>query len=192
MPYIPKQHEKYELLPNCRKHGGDVFEYPSDLLNKLEGYGLSDLDPYGYISYDAYYNELDKLKLKINDEKVLLLIRQYKQSMLKLNQKENWSVLKYIGESTSSVTGLTQGRYYYWPCAIENAIYRGVIDDEEYTAYIYPTESSLWDIAEDPTGMAYRTIYEEKNAVTQQHLQNVLSQIECQIKGSDTDHLAQD
>lgn len=51
MPYIPKEHEKYDLLPYCRKHGGEVFEYPS-LLNKLNTYLKADdhLDPYGYDS----------------------------------------------------------------------------------------------------------------------------------------------
>ena len=40
-------------------------------------------------------------------------------------------------------------------------VYCGVIDDEEFTAYLYPTEPSLWEILLDPTGMAYRTIYEK-------------------------------
>ena len=36
MPYIPKEHEKYDLLPFCRKSGGEVFEYPSCLVNEVE------------------------------------------------------------------------------------------------------------------------------------------------------------
>ena len=35
MAYIPKQHEKYDLLPECRKHGGEVFDYPSKLIFKI-------------------------------------------------------------------------------------------------------------------------------------------------------------
>lgn len=27
MPYIPKEHEKYQLLPYCREKGGEVFDY---------------------------------------------------------------------------------------------------------------------------------------------------------------------
>lgn len=51
-------------------------------------------------------------------------------------------------------------RYYYWPTRRENPVYCGVIDDEEFTAYLYPTEASLWQILSDPTGMARRTIFE--------------------------------
>ena len=36
MPYIPEQHKKYNLLPYCRKDGGEVFDYPSDLISKAE------------------------------------------------------------------------------------------------------------------------------------------------------------
>ena len=57
MPYIPKEHVKYDLLPFCRKNGGEVFEYPSELLDKVEKY-LPDgesLIPYGYNSYEEYY-----------------------------------------------------------------------------------------------------------------------------------------
>ena len=27
MPYIPEQHKRYNLLPDCCKYGGEVFEY---------------------------------------------------------------------------------------------------------------------------------------------------------------------
>lgn len=43
---------------------------------------------------------------------------------------------------------------------LDNPVYEGVIDNEEFTSYLYPTDSDLWEILEDPTGMAYRTIYE--------------------------------
>jgi hypothetical protein len=32
--------------------------------------------------------------------------------------------------------------------------YEGVIDDEEFTSYLYDTAPELWEIAEDPLGMA--------------------------------------
>jgi hypothetical protein len=35
MPYIPKMHEKYNLLPLCREHGGEVFSYPSDEMYEI-------------------------------------------------------------------------------------------------------------------------------------------------------------
>lgn len=31
MAYIPKQHEKYDLLPECRKRGREVFDYPNKI-----------------------------------------------------------------------------------------------------------------------------------------------------------------
>ena len=81
--------------------------------------------------------------------------------MHRLNIKENWSVLRYIGKSHNSVGGLNNGKVYYWPCSIENPVYEGVIDDEEFTSYLYSTDSDDREILEDPTGMAYRTIYEK-------------------------------
>lgn len=88
-------------------------------------------------------------------------IEKYKIRIMELNQKEYWSVLKYLGEDSHTVLGLTKELYYYWPCEKEHASFRGVIDDEEYTAYTYPTAAFLWEIAEDLTGMVCRTIYEK-------------------------------
>lgn len=67
--------------------------------------------------------------------------------------------MKYIGESTDGVSGLTHGRCYYWPCSTKNPVYEGVIDDEEFTSYLYPVDANLWEIIEDPTGMAKRAIF---------------------------------
>lgn len=181
MPYIPKHHEKYNLLPMCRANGGEVFEYPSELLRQLEELGFDHLVPYGVESYETYYSDLDEIQAEINDKSVLELFKKYKIRMLELNQKENWSVLRYIGENTEAIFGLTKHRYYYWPCPKENAAFRGVIDDEEFTAYQYPTEAALWEIAEDPTGMAYRTIFEGKDAVLQENYDRMMRQAEAMI-----------
>ena len=70
-------------------------------------------------------------------------------------------MLRYVGIDDNRLVGLTHGRTYYWPTSIENPMYCGVINDEEFTAYLYPTEPEMWEILEDPTGMAYRTIYEK-------------------------------
>jgi hypothetical protein len=82
--------------------------------------------------------------------------------MIRMNNKENWSVLRWLGDhfpKGCSVRCVDKGRCYYWPCDIDNPVYQGVIDNEEYTSYWYPTEPEMWEILEDPTGMAYRTIY---------------------------------
>lgn len=182
MAYIPKIHLKYNLLPYCNKKGGEVFSYPSELLSKLEKY-LPDgenMMPYGYNSYDEYYSEMDKLaKSYFREIEVLNLYAEFKNEMHRLNIKENWSVLRYIGKSHDSVGGLTNGNVYYWPCSIENPVYEGVIDDEEFTSYLYSTEASEWVILEDPTGMAYRTIYEHaKGYMSRKEHEYIINQLE--------------
>lgn len=62
MPYIPKAHEKYNLLPFCRENGGEVFSYSSEMESQIREMlpkGESVI-PYGYDSYEAFYAQLDK------------------------------------------------------------------------------------------------------------------------------------
>ena len=161
MPYIPEQHKKYNLLPYCRKDGGEVFDYPSDLISKAEKM-LEDeyLMPYNYNSYEEYYSHLDDLMKKYEEKPQIVEVLQGVKTKVKLmNIKEEWSILKYIGPTDDAVFGLTQNKNYYWPTRKDNPVYCGVIDDEEFTAYLYPTEAHLWEILEDPTGMAHNTIY---------------------------------
>jgi len=187
MAYIPESHEKYNLLSWCNKNGREVFSYPSS----LEG-GISsklpegeDVIPYGYNSYaefdeqlDLYIEQYGTLNGEISDFGQLII--KYKEIIHKMNVKENWSVLKYLGESTNNVTGLTHGEYYYWPCSIEHPEYEGIITNNEFTSYIaWAIESpeisdeyevikggkfapnactNTWEIAEDPTGMAAKVL----------------------------------
>jgi len=192
MAYIPESHKKYNLLPMCAERGGEVFSYPSDMEYEItdmlpEGEGVV---PYGYDSYEEFYAELDpylELFGITNGELNELghLLREYKDRIRMMNVKENWSVLRYIGETTSNIFGLTHGRYYYWPCSIEHPEYEGVIDDEEFTSYLaYAVDnpvisdddlvidggklqpyagSAIWEIAEDPTGMALRVLSGESD-----------------------------
>ena len=55
MPYIPYEHETYKLLPRSRKNGGEVFEYPSELLDEVNSIlpKGENLIPYGYDSIDS-------------------------------------------------------------------------------------------------------------------------------------------
>lgn len=162
MPYIPEKHIQYNLLPNSRRRGGEVFSYPCNLLdevNKILPKGES-LYPYGYVSYEEYYDELDEwIEFFSEDDYKVNLIRKYKELVRKKNIKEEWSVVKYCGEDSEGILGLLQGRCYYWPCRAERPIYEGVIDEEEFTSYEYSTAAELWEIIDDPTGMAYATIY---------------------------------
>lgn len=181
MPYIPKEHEKYDLLPFSRKRGGEVFEYPCFDLYRLEEY-LNDgesLDPYGYSSYEEYYTQIDRIVNRFSDQSdVAQLFTAYKEKVIKLNQKEQWSVLQYIGPPDDRVFGLTPGRNYYWPSSYSNPIYSGVVDDEEFTSYLYPTDSNFWVILEDPTEMAYNTIYGNgKNKLSKEEHDRIMAQL---------------
>ena len=181
MTDIPKKHEMYNLLPNCRKRGGEVFAYPCSLLDELEkhlpeGYSMM---PYGYKSYDEYYTEMNKMaEVYFTDDKLANLYMKFIEEMHQMNNKEQWSVLRYIGKSDDRILGLTHGRVYYWPCSIKNPVYEGVIDDEEFTSYWYSTEESDWEILEDPTGMAYKTIYGKgEGYVSREQYDHVINQL---------------
>ncbi len=162
MPYIPKTHEKYDLLPLCRENGGEVFDYPCRLLDKIEDIISPEekLMPYGYDSYEAYYDEVNHILEKYSDNaEAVKLLKEYLDETKKRNRKEEWSVCKYIGPEYDRVCGLTPGKNYYWPSSFEKPTYRGVLDDEEFTNYLYPTEAEYWLVLEDVTGMAINTIY---------------------------------
>lgn len=179
-PYIPRRHKKYNLLPHCRKEGGEVFDYPSKLMQKLEEYMQpgDQLDPYGYDSYKEYFEEIDRIAKKYADKpEVMALFEQFIAQMKEMNCKDEWSVLKYIGPNMEGVFTLTPGRDYYWPVSKSNPVYSGVIDDEEYTSYLYPTDSDMWEILEDPTGMAYNTIYGTGRKVNKKRYNSFMEQI---------------
>ena len=77
-----------------------------------------------------------------------------------MNVKEDWSVVRYVGSQfvDDVIPHLTKGRCYYWPCSRENPVYEGVVDNEEFTSYMYPCDKDSWEILEDPTGMAARAL----------------------------------
>jgi len=183
MPYIPEKHEKYDLLPLCRKRGGEVFDYPAKLISEAEKYidASKGLLPYNFDSYDEYYGYLDELIAACeNQSDAAKALARVKQGVLEMNQKEEWSVLRYLGPSDDGHFGLTHGKIYYWPTRKSNPVYCGVVDDEEFTAYLYPTDAHLWEILEDPTGMAYRTIYEAgKGHMTTEVYNDMMSQLGC-------------
>ena len=179
MAYIPEQHRQYNLLPYCCEHGGEVFEYPCELLNKVNSFLPKEetLDPYGFGSYEEYYSAIDQwITFCKNNEEAVSVLQIFRKEMLLLNCKESWSVLKYVGPSQNSAFGLTPGRYYYWTCSLKDLSYHGVIDDEEYTAYLHPTNADYWEIAEDPTGMAERILSQKKPMWTQSQLDEIVVQ----------------
>lgn len=131
------------------------------------------------VKADAYITQYGTEDGKLN--RLGQLLSEYNADIKRRNIKENWSVLKYIGESTGGIGGFTHGRYYYWPCFVEGPEYEGVIDDEEFTSYLasigcsdkgyqsldealadgvreFASERDIWEIVEDPTGMATRML----------------------------------
>ena len=161
MPYIPYEHETYKLLPRSCKEGGEVFEYPCDLLNQVnsilpEG---EDLIPYGYDSIDSYCTEIEKwLHLFAEDKEKYDLINRYYYKVVIQTFSEAWAVVKYVGESFDEGIGLTNGQFYYCPRPANDSGTFGVIDDAEFTSYMYSCDPSLWVLYEDPTGEASKTL----------------------------------
>ena len=99
MPYIPKEHEKYDVLPWKRKNEGEVFDYPSKLLFQIEEIIGHDLTPYGYESYEEYYKEVDTCAEPFKDDPVVTkLFVKYKAEVMRMNRKEECSICKYKGD----------------------------------------------------------------------------------------------
>lgn len=115
MPYIPKQHEKYNLLPYCRKNGGEVFDYPSELIYKAENLLENEcLMPYHFDSYEEYYGHIDDLIRKYQEDlQIVEVLTSVKAEVRSMNIKEEWSVLKYIGPLSDAIFGLTHDKNYY-------------------------------------------------------------------------------
>ncbi|OQB11930.1 MAG: hypothetical protein BWY15_02360 [Firmicutes bacterium ADurb.Bin193] len=160
MPYIPDEHKKYNLLPQSCLDGGEVFSYDSDLVYGLESLldNKYSLIPYGYDSYEEYYEHLDSISAE--NPSVKEKIEELKKDIKKRNIKENWSIAKYVGDTTDGVFGLTHDRYYYFPCSADDITYDGIIDDEEFTSYMnYPLSKSLWEIVEDPLKLLERVLH---------------------------------
>ena len=187
MPYIPKEHKKYNLLPFCQKNGGEVFEYPSELINEAEELigTTTGLIPYNYESYEEYFNYIDLLIRENADcNKTVAKLRELRDSIRDMNQKEEGSILKYIGPTNDACFGLTHGKNYYWPTRKSKPVYEGVVDDEEFTSYLYATEPDTWEILEDPTGMAYRTINKkDKGYMSKAEHESIMSQLENAVVG---------
>ena len=161
MPYIPYEHETYKLLPRSRKEGGEVFEYPHELLDEVNSIlpKGENLIPYGYESIDSYCSEMEKwLHHFAEDKEKYDLINRYYYKVVIQTFSEAWAVVKYVGESLDEGLGLTKGKFYYCPRPTNEDGLFGIIDDEEFTSYMYSCDPSLWVLYEDPTGEASITL----------------------------------
>ena len=180
MATIPEKYKKYDLLPECKKDGYEVFSYPSELDEIEELLPEGDLlMPYGYKSVEAYLEDVDKaMKQYAKSAEEEALFEKYKDLIAKMNDKSKWSVLRYMGPKIGEVGGLTPGKVYFWPCSEERPYYEGVIDDEEFTSYYFPTNEEYWEILEDPTGMAKRTIEGGQGYMSRDSFDSIQAQLE--------------
>lgn len=159
MPYIPEAHKQFNLLPMRTEQGGEVFVYPEEWINEIKELTKENIIPSGYNSYEEYYTMLDTLIDKyVDNQKVHKLLRDVKEDMQEANQKENWSVVRYIGENEEDLFGLVKGQCYYWP-TYEDGEFLGIIDGEEFSNYAYDPVPEEWEIVCDPTGMAKDVLY---------------------------------
>lgn len=182
MAYIPEKHKKYGLLPLSAESDSEVFSYPSDLVDaierilfELEGIPedsnkgrVSLLIPYAFKSYKDYQGKIESYIEKYPEHEVADLLKLLSQQIRRMNVKEDWSIARYVGHEFDGdeFAPLTAGRCYYWPCSRESPTYEGVIDNEEFTSYLYPCNADSWEIVEDPTGMAQRALNGDANTVS--------------------------
>lgn len=189
MPYIPEEHKKYPVLPYSREHGGEVFQYNSWPYEELDELIGDHLMPYGYKSYEEYFAKIDGLiRTHSKNPEAVRLLGMIKKRISKWNQKEEWSICRFIGGDIGDVFGVHYGGYYYWPCMASNPKFAGVIDDEEFTAYQYPTDPNLWEIVVDPTGMAQRTIYGGVDSLARESFDYIMNQVQ-NLKPEDLDNV---
>lgn len=182
MACIPEKHKGFGLLPRSVEGFKEVFSYPLSLIEEIEGmlfelkgvaedpeYGRpSPLIPYGKEFYEAYQAEIEVYLEKYAEYEVAGLLKLLSSEIRKMNVKEDWSVVRYVGQQFDGddLAPLMSGRCYYWPCSRENPVYTGVIDDEEFTTYLYLCDSESWEIVDDPMGMAARALAGEADTVS--------------------------
>lgn len=136
MPYIPESHKEYNVLPRCKDCNCEFFLWDHELLTKIKKKtGMLDymINPYrNYESYEAFLDEMDNWIKKYPDCKNEII--EYRESVMKMNNKDLWAIVQYLGESNFD---FTNGNYYYVPMYYEGdeLIIGGIIDNEEYSAF---------------------------------------------------------
>lgn len=139
--YIPENHKKYDVLSTCKKYNFEMIISDNNLLHEIEQLTcITDymgLHPYQrFKSYKEFFDEIDSLisKFPTYEQKII----QYKNSVIKMNNKDLWAIVEYIGESNRN---FTKNKYYYVVMYVESNYWtlRGIIDNEEYDTFL------VWD-----------------------------------------------
>lgn len=167
MTTIPKKHRKYiksGLLSHSRRIGAELLYQPYDLVTLLE-FKLRKyrkfVSSYGCCSRKAYFRYLDSLVTKYGWrlKNFKTEIKELKKTMKLWNRKNQWSVLRYIGETEdSSDPWYTHGKCYYFPASVSKSEYHGFFNNEEFFTDRCNIFKKEWEILEDPSGMAKRVL----------------------------------
>ena len=132
--YIPDAHKKYNVLPHHRKYNEEMFVWDDNLLRKIEKYTkMINIYPYyRYKTYQNFYKVINEWIKKFPGCEQDIL--NYKNSLIKLNNKDNWAIVQYTGKSDFD---FTTNNHYYVVMYKENNCYKiyGIIDNEEYNAF---------------------------------------------------------
>ncbi len=148
MAYIPNEDKKYKVLPYSRKNNKEVIEYISDdYIREINNLTNNELSwPYNCSSYDEYYKGLEDLSIKYPNAKKKII--KFLNLLKNVNIKENWIILKYIGNSNDN---FTKDQCYYMPVYLENDnwIHLGIIDNEEFTSCIDWEEGNIINFEKD-------------------------------------------
>jgi hypothetical protein len=181
LPYIPETHKKYNLLPKLHETGGDITFFPAiteEQYDEIRDFIEADMDfdyPYKFtISemlnvFDGWIAEYGTENGKLN--KAGELFTAWKARVRDWNNKENWSIVRYVGESTPSRDDgfeLMHGRYYYVPDKTwgldesnrQDDALEGLTNTEQnnYFWTISKRNCADWEIVEDPTGMVTKVL----------------------------------
>lgn len=131
--YIPENHKKYNVLKYHRKYNEEMFVWNAVLLRRIEEYTkMINIYPYyRYKTYQDFYQVIDGWLIKYPE--ISQEILNFKNSIIKLNNKDLWGIVQYIGKSNF---GFTQNNYYYVVMYKENNHWKvdGIIDNEEYNS----------------------------------------------------------
>ncbi len=132
--YIPENHKKYNVLKHHRKYNVEMFVWNEVLLRKIEEYTnmINTYPYYRYKTYQDFYQVIDEWLIKYPEIKHEIL--DFKNSIIKLNNKDLWGIVQYVGKSNF---GFTQNDYYYVVMYKENNYWKidGMINNEEYNSF---------------------------------------------------------
>lgn len=134
--YIPNAHQKYNVLPISRNFKFEIIIVNLNLKNKIRKLTkMTDYETSTYQNYESYEDFFDVLNSWINKFPIYKKeILEYKNSVIKINNKDLWAIVKYIGKSNRN---FTKNNYYYIVMYKENNswVIEGIIDNEEYDAF---------------------------------------------------------